>query len=116
MKGPGSLRRKPLAAAVLAVVLAFAVVCPLMAAPGIPAEQVCHTGSEPASEGERMNVCCSSVTLPKLLAPDPGPATVLPVAVETSVAPPRWNHQPGDPLPPREPNPPLFVQHAALLI
>lgn len=109
-------RRKPLAATVLAVVLAFAVVCPLMAAPGIPADQGCHGSSEPAPDTERVSVCCSSVTVPKLLAPEPGPAVVLPASLDTVEAAPRWSREAGDPLPPREPNPPLFVQHAALLI
>ena len=109
-------RRKPLAAAVLAVVLAFAVVCPLMAAPGIPAEQSCHGGSEPAPDAERVSVCCSSVTVPRLLTPEPGPAAVLPASGEPLQATVRWNRQPDGPLPPREPRPPLFVRHAALLI
>ena len=109
-------RRKPLAAAVLAVVLAFAVVCPLMAAPGIPAEQSCHGSSEPAPDAERVSVCCSSVTVPKLLTPEPGPAAVLPASGEPVAAVATWNRQPDGPLPPREPRPPLFVRHAALLI
>ena len=112
----GPTRRKPLAATVLAVVLAFAVVCPLMAAPGIPAEASCHGGSEPAPDAECVSVCCASVTVPKLLAPEPGPAAVLPASVEPVPAISRWNGQPDGPLPPREPRPPLFVRHAALLI
>ncbi len=116
MKHVGPARRKPLAAAVLAVVLAFAVVCPLMAAPGIPAEASCHGGSEPAPDAERVSVCCSSVTVPKLLAPEPGPAAVLPASVEPIRTVAGWNRQPDGPLPPREPRPPLFVRHAALLI
>ncbi len=116
MRHVGPTRRKPLAAAVLAVVLAFAVVCPLMAAPGIPAEASCHGGSEPAPEAERVSVCCSSVTVPKLLTPEPGPAAVLPASGEPVRAVPNWNRQPDGPLPPREPRPPLFVRHAALLI
>ena len=116
MKPAASARRKPLTATVLAVVLAFAVVCPLMAAPGIPADQGCHGSSEPAPEAERVSVCCSSVTVPKLLTPEPGPAAVLPASVESVRAVPRWSHQPDGLLPPREPRPPLFVRHAALLI
>ena len=116
MKHVGPTRRKPLAATVLAVVLAFAVVCPLMAAPGIPAEASCHGSSEPAPGAERVSVCCSSVTVPKLLTPEPGPAAVLPASGEPVAAVARWNRQPDGPLPPREPRPPLFVQHAALLI
>lgn len=116
MKRVGPTRRKPPAAAVLAVVLAFAVVCPLMAAPGIPAEQSCHGGSEPAPDADRVSVCCSSVTVPKLLTPEPGPAAVLPASGESVRAVARWNRQPDGPLPPREPRPPLFVRHAALLI
>ncbi len=111
-----STRRKPLAATVLAVVLAFAVVCPLMAAPGIPAEASCHGGSEPVPDAERVSACCSSVTVPKLLAPEPGPAAVLPASGESLQPIFRWNRQPDGPLPPREPRPPLFVRHAALLI
>ena len=116
MKHVGPTGRKPLAAAILAVVLAFAVVCPLMAAPGIPAEASCHGSSEPAPDTERVSVCCSSVTVPKLLTPEPGPAAVLPAFGESVRAVARWNRQPDGPLPPREPRPPLFVQHAALLI
>jgi len=116
MKLVTSTRRKPLAATVLAVVLAFAVVCPLMAAPGIPAEQSCHGSSEPAPKAERVSVCCSSVTVPKLLTPEPGPAAVLPAATEPVRTVAAWNRQPDGPLPPREPRPPLFVRHAALLI
>ena len=116
MRHIGPARRKPPAAAVLAVVLAFAVVCPLMAAPGIPAEQSCHGSSEPAPDAERVSVCCSSVTVPKLLAPEPGPAAVLPASGEPVRAIVRWKLQPDGPLPPREPRPPLFVRHAALLI
>ena len=116
MKQLPRLRRKPLAVAVTAVVLAFAVVCPLMAAPGVPAGQGCHSGSEPASDGERANVCCSSVTVPKLLTPEPGPAAALPASVEAARVVLKWNHQPGGALPFREPAPPLFVRHAALLI
>ena len=56
MSHVGPTRRKPPAAAVLAVVLAFAVVCPLMAAPGVPAEQSCHGGSEPVPDAERVSV------------------------------------------------------------
>ena len=112
----GPTRRKPLAAAVLAVVLAFAVVCPLMAAPGIPADQGCHGSSETAPDAERVSVCCSSVTVPKLLTPEPGPAAVLPASTEYVPAVRNWNDQPDGPLPPREPRPPLFVQHSALLI
>ena len=111
-----STRRKPLAATVLAVVLAFAVVCPLMAAPGIPAEASCHGSSEPAPDAERVSVCCSSVTVPKLLTPEPGPAAVLPASGEPVAAVATWNRQPDGPLPRREPRPPLFVRHAALLI
>ena len=111
-----SKRRKPLAATVLAVVLAFAVVCPLMAAPGVPAEQGCHGSSVPAPDSERVSVCCSSVTVPRLLAPEPGPAAVLPASVELAGTIASWHRQPDGPLPPREPRPPLFVRHAALLI
>lgn len=111
-----STRRKPLAATVLAVVLAFAVVCPLMAAPGIPTDQSCHGSPEPAPATERVSVCCSSVTVPKLITPEPGPAAVLAASAEIVRAVPNGNHRPSGPLPPREPRPPLFVQHAALLI
>lgn len=116
MKRFGSARRKPLAATVLAVVLAFAVVCPLMAAPGIPADQSCHGSSEPAPDTDRVSVCCSSVTVPKLLTSEPGPAAALPASVEAVRTVPNRNDRPGGPLPPREPRPPLFIQHAALLI
>ena len=116
MTHPGRLRRKPLNAAVLAVVLAFAVVCPLMAAPGVPAEQGCHGGSGPASDAEGVDVCCSSVTVPKLLGPEPGPAAALPASLEVGRGVREWNHAPEGFLPPREPSPPLFVRHAALLI
>lgn len=116
MKPFTSTRRKPMAATVLAVVLAFAVVCPLMAAPGVPAEASCHGSSEPAPDAERMSVCCSSVTVPKLLAPEPGPAAALPASGEPVRAVAGWNRQPDGLLPPREPRPPLFVRHAALLI
>ena len=112
----GSMHRKPLAAAVLAVVLAFAVVCPLMAAPGVPVDQGCHGSSEPAPGEERASVCCSSVTVPKLLAPGPGLVAALPASFEAAPDIPRWNHQSDGPLPFRKPKPPLFVQHAALLI
>ena len=116
MKLVTTSRRKPQAAIVLAVVLAFAVVCPLMAAPGIPVEASCHGSSEPAPDAERVSVCCSSVTVPKLLTPEPGPAAVLPASGEPVRVVSRWNRQPDGPSPPREPRPPLFVQHAALLI
>lgn len=116
MRLAASKRRKPPAATVLAVVLAFAVVCPLMAAPGVPAEQSCHGSSEPAPDAERVSVCCSSVTVPKLLTPEPGPAAVLPASGEPVPAMADWNRQSDGSLPPREPRPPLFVQHAALLI
>ncbi|MCY3746939.1 MAG: hypothetical protein F4228_02075 [Acidobacteria bacterium] len=116
MKRVGPTRQKPLAATVLAVVLAFAVVCPLMAAPGIPAEASCHGSSESAPDAERVSACCSSVTVPKLLTPEPGPAAVLPASVEPVQVVSRWNRQPDGPLSPREPRPPLFVRHAALLI
>ena len=112
----GPTPEKPLTVAVLAVVLAFAVVCPLMAAPGVPAEASCHGGPEPAPDAEPVSVCCSSVTIPRLLTPEPGPAAVLPAAVEPVRVVPRWNRQPDGPLSPREPRPPLFVRHAALLI
>lgn len=116
MKLTARTRRKPLAATVLAVVLAFAVVCPLMAAPGIPADQGCHGSSEPAPDAERVSVCCSSVTVPKLLNSEPGPAAALPASLDIVREGPRWTRETGDPLPPREPSPPLFVRHAALLI
>ena len=109
-------RPKRRGAVALAIGLAFAVVCPLMAAPGVPAEASCHGGSEPASDTERVSVCCSSVTVPKLPAPEPGPAAVLPASVESVRTMAVWNRQPDGPLPPREPRPPLFVRHAALLI
>lgn len=110
------VRRKPLAATVLAVVLAFAVVCPLMAAPGVPADQGCHSGSAPAPGGERASVCCSSVTIPKLLAPDPSPAPALATLVEAAPEAAKGTWQPDASPAPREPRPPLFVRHAALLI
>lgn len=116
MKLIGPIRRKPLAAAVLAVVLAFAVVCPLMAAPGVPADQGCHSSSDPAPGAEDVNVCCSSVTVPKLLTPDPGSVSMLPASGETASVVPGWNHLLDGRIPPREPKPPLFVQYAALLI
>ena len=112
----GDVRGKPLTAAVVAVVLAFAVVCPLMAAPGVPAEQGCHGGSEGTPDAERVSVCCSSVTVPKLLTPEPGPAVVLPAALDAAPAVPARNHETEARLPSRQPDPPLFVQHAALLI
>jgi hypothetical protein len=112
----GPARRKPLAAAVLAVVLAFAVVCPLMAAPGIPADQSCHGSSEPARDTERVSVCCSSVTMPKLLTSEPGPAAVVPASVESVETGWHRNDRSDGPLPSREPRPPLFIRHAALLI
>ena len=116
MRQLGRLRRKPLAAAVLAVVLAFAVVCPLMAAPGVPADQGCHGSSEPAPSGERVSVCCSSVTIPKLLTPDPGPVAALPASLEAAPDVPLRNHPSDGSLRLREPKPPLFIRHAALLI
>ena len=115
MRKTGPIGRKPLAAAVLAVVLAFAVVCPLMAAPGIPADQSCHGGSEPAPDAERVSVCCSSVTVPRLVTAEPGPAALSAVIAAVRVVP-KWDRQPAGPLPPREPGTPLFVRHAALLI
>ncbi len=66
-------RRSPMAVPVLAIVLAFAVVCPIMAAPGIPDVQGCHGGTEPTpvEQAQEVVACCSSVTVPKSVAPAP---------------------------------------------
>ena len=117
MRKIGQSRRKPLVAAVVAVVLAFAVVCPLMAAPGIPVDQGCHGGSEPSRGAEQTTVvCCSSVTVPKVLTPEPGSETALASFAGAQPVVPVWNSRLDSPLPRREAKPPLFVQHASLLI
>ena len=63
MQGLQQQRGTPLTVAVIGVVLSFAVVCPLMAAPGVPSGQACH-GAESDLPEERLNVCCASVTVP----------------------------------------------------
>ena len=115
MSQPGRLGRKPLAAAVVAVVLAFAVVCPVMAAPGVPVEQGCHTNPEPTHGDDRTAACCSSVTVPKQLQSEPGVPAPLP-SIAAAVRTWAWGSRFDGPLPDREARPPLFVQHAALLI
>jgi len=107
--------RQPLAGALVALVLAFAVVCPVMAAPGVPESQGCHQegGSTPDAAMEA-TACCSSVIAPRPVetGPDTVPAllpmviTAEPKRAAPSVAAPHF----------RETGPPLFVRHAALLI
>ena len=116
-----ALRRRPMAVPVLAIVLAFAVVCPMMAGAGSPAQQGCHSGSESAPAGhpagqDRVAACCSSVTVPKVVAPAPSPSGALsgfgvatPVRVLAGAVTP-------DPVAAGPPGPPRFLVCASLLI
>ena len=118
MNWDGAARKKPLAAAVAAVALAFAVVCPVMAGPGVPEDQGCHGGSgDGGDEAGPGVVCCSSVTAPRLFLPDPGPEAALSFSGETSPPVshrdrPLAAHSPGG----RDPGRLLFLLQASWLI
>ena len=107
--------RQPLAGALVALVLAFAVVCPVMAAPGVPESQGCHQEHESTPDAVvESATCCSSVIAPRPVetGPDavsallPVVATAEPARTASPAAAPRF----------RETGPPLFLRHAALLI
>lgn len=116
MKRLAPARRRPPAFGVLATVLAFAVVCPLMAAPGIPEDQGCHGGSEPEPATERVSVCCSAAMTPKAIPAEPGPAVVGAGCRDEARAIPVSIRPPGETFTMHRADPPLFVRHAALLI
>ena len=94
------------------------VLCPLMAAAAaMPAAASCHDGPAEDHHGETsaFTCCAPLVTVAKLKAA-PEAVTALPPAVETAPhAAPQAEWRTDRPRP-RTVSPPLFVQHASLLI
>ena len=102
-----------------ALVLAFAVVCPAMAGPGVPEAQGCHGGSEslPETPVETVAACCASVTVPKAAAPEVDLLQMPRLAGSNASWESRTeeSRDPGAP-PPADSGAPRFLRHAALLI
>ena len=102
----------------VSALLAVALVCPLMAAGAVPATPGCHGHSDDDSHDEAPAAiaCCAVVKGAKSLASAQQPAALAPAAVDTGPhAPPRVDRH-HDRVQPGMPAPPLFLQHAALLI
>ena len=112
--------RRSLGARIGAVsaLLALALVCPLMAAGAVPATPSCHGHSDGDShdDGPAAIACCAVVKGVKSLPSAQQPAAPAPAAVDMGphgVAHVDRHH---DRAAPGFPTPPLFLQHAALLI
>ena len=112
--------RRSLGARIGAVsaLLAVALVCPLMAAGAVPATPSCHGHSDDDSHDERSAAiaCCAVVKGVKSLPSAQQPVALAPAAVDAGphAVPHVDRHH--DRAAPGFPAPPLFLQHAALLI
>ncbi len=113
MQGLQQQRGTPLTVAVIGVVLSFAVVCPLMAAPGVPSGQACH-GAESDLPEERLNVCCASVTVPTVAVSAPVWAAELAAPPNLAGSLPDQGSGSAVARLKREMGPPLFLRHASL--
>ena len=112
--------RRSLGARIGAVsaLLAVALVCPLMAAGAVPATPGCHGHSDDDSHDEAPSAiaCCAVVKGAKALASVQQPAALAPVAVDARPHAVLHFDRHHDRTAPGSPPPPLFLQHAALLI
>ena len=94
------------------------VLCPLMAAAAAwPAATSCHDGPAEDHHGETSAfTCCAPLVAVAKLKAAPEAAVALPSALEAVPHPVRRADRRGDQPRPRSVSPPLFVQHASLLI
>ena len=100
-----------------ALLLAVAVVCPLMAAEAVPAAPSCHDRSDHESHDETSAIaCCAVIKGVKSLPSVQQPAALAPAAVDAGTDPPAYVDHLVERVEPAAPTPPLFLQHAALLI
>lgn len=110
-------RSLPARIATGALLLAVAVVCPLMAAEAVPAAPACHDRSDHESHDETSAIaCCAVIKGVKSLPSLQQPVAFAPAAVDAGQdSLPHGDHR-FERLEPAAPAPPLFLQHAALLI
>lgn len=105
-------------AGAVGALLAVALVCPLMAAGAVPATPSCHGHSDEDTHDERPAAiaCCAVVKSVKSLPSAQQPVALAPAAVDAAphAVPHVDRHH--DRVLPGIPAPPLFLQHAALLI
>ena len=98
--------------------LAVALVCPLMAAGAVPATPSCHGHSEGEGHDESPAAiaCCAVVKGVKSLPSVQQPMALAPAAVDAGPDAVPHVERRHDRVQPGIPTPPLFLQHAALLI
>ena len=94
------------------------VLCPLMAAAAaMPAATSCHDGPAEDHHGETSAfTCCAPLVAAAKLKAAPEAVAASPPAVETVPLPAQRADRRADDPRPRFASPPLFVQHASLLI
>lgn len=94
------------------------VLCPLMAvAAAMPAATSCHGGPAEEHHGETSAfTCCDPLVAVANLKGAPEAVPALPPAVEVGPHPARRTERRVGDARPRSASPPLFVQHASLLI
>ena len=101
-----------------AVLVAVAVVCPLMATGAMPAAPSCHerTDHDGHEDSPAVDVCCAVVKGVASLPWAPDDAAEAPSAVERAPELTARGDSRHDYAQPRTTAPPLFLRHAALLI
>lgn len=100
-----------------ALLLVVAVVCPLMAAGAVPAAPSCHERSDHERRDDAPAIgCCAAIKGVRSLPSVQQPVAPAPAAVDTGPDPVLHVDHRLDRVESGPPRPPLFLQHAALLI